>query len=91
VHNAIRSPSCRSILSGSQGVQTWEDAAGMCIPELCSARTLPLVSCTHTGGMKARPWGLLPGRLPHREVWRFNVVSAWFWREVLFLAALLIR
>jgi len=41
--------------------------------------------------MKARPWGLLPGRLPHREVWRFNVVSAWFWREVLFLAALLIR
>lgn len=63
----------------------------MCIPELYSAGDLPLVLCTHKDGKKARPWGLLSGKLLHREVWSFSVISAQFWREVLFLAALLIR
>lgn len=52
---------------------------------------LPLLLGIHTVGKKSRRLDLFSGKLPSREVWCFNSVSALFWREVVFLTALLIR
>ena len=78
LHSVFRAVLCMLVLhSPERGIQR--------------QRALPLLLCVHTLGKKSRHSELFSGKLPSREVWYFNSVSALCWREVVFLTALLIR